>query len=374
MRVVTILAVLFVNFALLIAAAQKDYYQILGVNKDAGEKEIKSAYRQLSLKYHPDKNPGSEEAHEKFLEVGEAYDVLSNSEKRSNYDKFGDANGGPSNQEFQFDFGDMFGQFFGGHGGGGQGGQRVRKGDSTQVNLHVALGDFYNGKLLEFDVEMMNICEKCEGTGSKDRQTHTCDKCKGAGVVTVRHQLAPGMVQQVRMQCDQCGGKGKTIAHKCGSCSGKGVHAGPRHYEVYIKPGQPRDSNIVLHGEGDRNPDWVPGDLIINVREEFVKSWGYRRIHSNLYRTEVLTLNESIEGGWERKIAFLNAEDNVLTLKREKGVRVTDGEVEIIKGKGMPLLDEHQDHNDDYGDLFIQYKILVAGGKAQKLSHEKDEL
>ncbi|KAK6458246.1 dnaJ-like protein in endoplasmic reticulum [Scheffersomyces xylosifermentans] len=365
MRITVLILAFFLHIAFIVA--NKDYYKILGVDKSAGDKEIKSAYRQLSLKYHPDKNPGNEEAHEKFLEVGEAYDVLSNTEKRSNYDRFGDANGRP--QAPNFDFGDMFGQFFGGQ----QGGQRVRQGESTQVNIHIPLTDFYNGKLLEFDVEMMNICETCEGTGSKDKKTHTCDKCKGTGFMTVRQQLAPGMVQQVRMHCNECGGKGKTITHKCDQCQGRGAKSGPRHYDVYIKPGQPRDSNIVLEGEGDKNPDWVPGNLIINLREEYVKSWGYRRIDNNLYRTEVLTLNESLNGSWERKIKFLDVEDDEIVIKRGKGEIVVDGEIEMVKGKGMPKLDDHQDHVDEFGDLFIQYKVLVPGG-AHKLSKEKDEL
>ncbi|KAK6203390.1 dnaJ-like protein in endoplasmic reticulum [Scheffersomyces amazonensis] len=356
MRVLSIILCISL-FIITFAMANKDYYSILGVDKNANEKQIKSAYKQLSLKYHPDKNPGNEEAHEKFLEVGEAYEVLGNSEKRSNYDQFGDPNGRPQPQ--QFDFGDMFGHFFGGQ--GGQPGQR--RGDSTQVNMNVELKDFYNGKLLEFDLQMRNICDVCDGTGSKDKKTHTCRKCDGSGYMTIRHQLAPGMFQQVRTGCDECGGKGKIITNKCNSCHGHGVKNGQRHYEVYVKPGQPRDSNIVLHGEGDKHPDLVPGDLIINLREEFSKGWGYRRINNNLYRTEVLTLNESITGGWSRLLKFFDDTEDTIKLSRKEGQVVTHGEIEVIKGKGMPVYEDH-DHDgtgEEYGDLFIEYKVVIPG-------------
>ena len=126
----------------------------------------------------------------------------------------------------------------------------------------------------------------------------------GTGHITVTHQLAPGMVQQMRMACDQCGGIGKVVNDPCNHCHGQGISRGPRHYEIYVKPGQPRDSPHVLEGEGDKNPNWIPGDLIVLLKEELDKSWGYRRIGSHLYRTEALTLNESLYGGWKEKLHF----------------------------------------------------------------------
>lgn len=358
---------LLVLLSLLVIVACKDLYAVLGLDKTATNKEIRSAYRQLSLKYHPDKNPGSDEAHEKFLEIGEAYEILNNAEKRSNYDQFGDPEG---QRQQQYDFGDMFNQFFGGH--HQQHHQQQRRGDNTQVNLHVPLSDFYNGKLIDFDVEMVNICTVCEGTGSKDKVTHKCTKCGGSGMMLIKRQIAPGMIQQIQMQCDQCRGQGKQIEHPCTTCGGQGCKSGPRHYEVYVKPGQVRGSNVVLAGEGDRRPGITPGDLFINIQEEFSKSWGYRRINSNLYRTEVLTLNESLHGGWTRMIPFLDDDDNQLKLHREPGKIVTNGEIEIIKDRGMPKDDEH--HSDEYGNLYIEYKVLVPGGSKKSSQKEHDEL
>ncbi|EMG50358.1 SCJ1 DnaJ-related protein SCJ1 [Candida maltosa Xu316] len=371
MQFTYILGITFLYLASFTLSA-KDFYKILGVEKQATEREIKSAFRQLTLKYHPDKNPNNEKAHDKFLEIGEAYEVLSDPEKRRNYDQFGDPNGQPQNN-MHFDFGDMFGNFFGHHHQQQQQHRQQRKGDTAQLSLNIQLRDFYNGKIVEFDVEMWNSCEKCDGTGSKDKERVKCDKCQGMGQYTVTHQLGPGMVQQIRMPCDKCHGQGTMISHPCGTCQGQGIVRGPRHYEIYVKPGQQRDSPHVLEGEGDRNPNWVPGDLLVILREEFDKSWGYRRIGDNLYRSESLTLNESLHGGWERKINFFDVEEPYITLKRENGVPIIDGEVEVVLGKGMPIVSEH-DEEERFGDLFIEYKVIVPGGFSNKKDIPKDEL
>lgn len=351
------------------AIAAKDFYKILGVSKNANDKEIKTAFRQLTLKYHPDKNNGDQEAHDKFIEIGEAYEVLSDPQKRDNYDKYGDANG-PMGGGNPFGggggdmFGDMFNQFFGGHHQ-----QQVRRGENTQGNIHVGLKDFYNGKVIDFDIEMVNICETCKGSGSKDGKVHKCNKCQGSGHLNIQRQLAPGMIQNMRMQCDECRGKGNKITSHCNECHGNGAKPGKRHYDIYLKPGQPRDSNIVLEGEGDKHPDIVPGDLILLLKEDFKQSWGYRRVGRNLYRTEVLTLHEATTGNWKRTIKFFDEIELEIILTRDSNVSVIDGEIEIIKGKGMPPF---SDDDHDYGDLFIEYKILMPSIKS-KIS-EKDEL
>lgn len=335
-----------------------DPYQILGVDKNADERTIKTAYKQLSKKYHPDKNP-SEEAHEKFIEIGEAYEILNDKEKKSNYDNYGDPDGQP-----QPDLGDLFSQFFGGGGGGGQRHQqRQQRGGNTQANLRVSLLEFYRGKELDFHVEMTNICSKCEGTGSKDKQKHTCSKCDGSGVITMTRQFGPGMVQRVQMHCDECGGKGNTILKKCGECQGKGSLSGPRHYNIYLKPGTKRNDHIILEGEGEQEPDIIPGDLIISIHENFRLSWGYRRIGNNLYRTEVLSLKQAMQGGWNRSIKFFDEFDHEIKIGRKLGEVIINNEIETIKGKGMPILErgkdgEFDEHDDNYGDLFIEYKVL----------------
>lgn len=346
-------------------AAAIDPYSVLGVPKDADEKSIKTAYRQLSKQYHPDKNL-SPEAHDKFIEIGEAYDILNDPQKRRNYDQFGDANGSGGfggAGGAGFDFGDMFNQFFQGHQGGFGGGhqhqRRVQKGPDTQVNVDITLKDLFLGKDLEFDVEMNNICGKCKGSRSADGKRHTCTKCEGRGVIMMRRQMGP-IIQQFQSQCDQCGGKGQTIANPCTKCQGQGTERVSRHYNVYISPGSPRNHRHTLEGEGDQNPDFVPGNMNIQFRDVQTENWGFRRIKNHLYRTEVLTSVEANAGGWSLTIPFFDGE--TVTVKRGKNVPVIDGEVEAIKGHGMPHLDD--DH--EFGDLFVEYRVIPVGKSGRK--------
>lgn len=346
-----ILTILFVCFIVIVQA--KDYYKILDVSKDADDRTIKQAYRKLSKLYHPDKNP-SEEAHEKFIQVGEAYEVLSDPEKKQNYDQYGDPNGGGP----QVDFGDMFNQFFGGMGGmGGMRGQkRVRRGEDKHAVLDIPLRDFYTGKELEFEIKMKNLCSHCDGSGSKDKKTHKCNKCDGHGVVQMRRQLGPGMFQTFQVACDECNGKGKLITNKCKHCQGAGVEDADRKYKLYIPPGLQRGHQHLMQGEGDQNPDWVPGDIIVKIQEDLSDSWGYRRVGNNLFRTEVLTLEESLLGNWSRSIPYFDSVDQEIDIKRDPGQQTLNNEVEVIKGKGMPFVG---DDDDKHGDLFIEYKVLV---------------
>lgn len=338
-------------------------YEVLGVEKDANEKQIKSAYRQLSKKYHPDKN-SDEGAHEKFIEVGEAYEILIDETKRSNFDRFGSAEGPPQQD---FDFGDIINQFFGGQGNPRQQQRGKPRGQDTQASLDVSLLDFYRGKDLEFDVGMVNICETCEGSGSKDRKTHKCEQCQGQGFITIRRQFGPGMIQTMQTPCDSCQGKGNKITNKCDECHGERTIRKGRHYSVYLKPGLKRGGDVILEGEGDQNPDWTPGNLIIKLQEDFKKSWGYHRIGNNLYRTEALSLKQALKGGWNRSIPFFDEIDHEIELSRPEGVIVADGEVEVIKGKGMPIDGEH---DDEFGDLYIEYKVVMLGKKSEVLHDE----
>lgn len=335
--------------------AAQDYYAILGLDRNADEKAIKLAYRLLSKEYHPDKNP-SEEAHAKFIEIGEAYEVLSDSERRANYDRYGSDGPGP-----QGDFGDMFQQFFGGFGGGQPG---RRRGDNTQVNIRVPLVDFFRGRDVEFDVDMRNLCAECSGSGSADGKKHSCDKCQGLGFMRVTRQLAPGMVQTFSGPCDACGGKGTKIANACGHCGGHGIEVKTRHYSVYLSPGFSRDATQVLPGEGDQSPDWEPGNLIVSIGEDLGHSWGYRRVGCNLYRTEVLSAHEAAHGGWKRTVPFFDLHDEEIELLRPNGATVVHGETELVSGKGMPV-------GEDHGDLYVEYVVVPAGGLG---SGEKDEL
>lgn len=349
-------AVFFALLAGLVLAL--DPYKVLDIAKDADDKTIKSAYRRLSKQYHPDKNLAPE-AHDRFIEIGQAYEILSDAQKRLNYDRFGDAepqHGGNGN----FDFGDMFNQFFqNGHGGhGGHHGARVRRGPDIQVQLLMPLRDFYTGRDFEFDVEMNNVCSTCSGSGSADGQRHQCTKCGGSGVLLTRRQMGP-MIQQFQLQCDQCGGKGTTIAKPCKTCHGEGTVRTGRHYSVYFAPGTARNALKVLEGEGDQSPDWHAGNMNVVITEETAGNWGFRRIKNDLYRTEMLTAKEAMEGNWQREVRLFDEE--TVVLKRGRGEVVIDGQVDVIRDHGMPTGD------DEHGTLYVEYRVVPVGKNNMKV-------
>ncbi|GMM34924.1 Scj1 protein [Saccharomycopsis crataegensis] len=351
-----------------------DYYDTLGLSKDASDRDIKKAYRNLSKKYHPDKNPGDEEAHHKFLEIGEAYDVLSDEEKRKIYDQYGEEGlkhgGAPPRQNGGFDF---FDQMFGGGGGfnqGNRGGGGKQRGKDAHTELTATLKEFYNGVGKEFSLDMQNICEDCKGSGSEDGIDHTCGVCGGSGIRLIKRQLGPGMFQQIQTHCDRCQGKGKVIENLCHKCQGNGVVRKIRDYHFHLEPGSDRGHVEKFEQESDQHPDIIPGDLHVAVKESPDGNMGYRRKHNDLYRTEPITLKEALVGGWERNIGFLDLDYNTITLKRNSGEMIVDGEIEIIKGKGMPL----KDGADEFGDLYVEYKIIYPGGSAKAAKKLKDEL
>lgn len=330
-----------------------DPYEVLGVSRDADDKTIKLAYRQLLKQYHPDKN-ALPEAHDKFIEIGEAYDILSDPQKKQNFDRFGSA-GGQQQGGAGFDFGDIFSNFF----QQGQGQQARKRGQDTTVNINMLLREAFLGKDFEFDVEMNNLCGKCSGSGSEDGQRHRCSKCGGTGVVQRVHQMGP-IVQTFQSQCDQCGGKGSVIAKRCHQCGGHGTERKARHYAMRLEPGTPPGHRIVMEGEGDQNPEWEAGNMNLVFHEASDDNWGFRRVGRHLYRTEVVTLREAAAGGWTREIRFFD--DEAVAVGRRAGQTVMDGEVDVVKGHGMPILGE-----DDYGDLFVLYKVIpVASHKAKQ--------
>ena len=229
------------------ATTKRDYYEVLGVSKNASADEIKKAYRKMAIKYHPDKNPGDKEAEEKFKEAAEAYDVLSDSEKRQKYDQFGHSMGGGNpfgggggfygaggmdiNDIFT-NFGDIFGDIFG-NGGAGQYGytsrgrtarrKKTNKGTDLRITVKVSLNDIMNGVTKKLKIPRMVACEHCNGTGAKDGNSFkTCSTCQGAGYTQMRQNTIFGP-QVVEGVCPDCGGDGKTVHEHCSHCGGSGV-------------------------------------------------------------------------------------------------------------------------------------------------------
>lgn len=361
------------GFLLPLVLCVEDFYKLLDIDKSASDREIKKAYRLLSKKYHPDKNPGNESASEKFVQIAEAYDALSEPETRRIYDQYGyeglkqhqqGGQGGRSHDPF-----DLFSRFFGGSGHfGHQSGQR--RGPDMEVRISVPLSDFYNGHEHEFNIEKQQICEECEGSGSADGAVETCGQCGGRGVVIQKHMLAPGIFQQVQMGCDKCGGKGKTIKHPCKVCGGSRVIKKTTSHALHIEKGMPKGSRIVYENEADESPDWVAGDLIVVVLEkeavygdEGQRTDGtfFRRKGRDMFWKEVLSLREAWMGDWERNLTHLDG--HVVRLGRRRGEVIQPNQVEVLASEGMPIWLQEQEQSrageEEYGQLHVEYTVVL---------------
>ncbi|KAH8685841.1 DnaJ protein-like protein [Tricladium varicosporioides] len=365
---------LFVLLCILqLAVCTEDFYKLLGIDKHASERDIKRAYRTLSKKYHPDKNPGNNEAKQKFVEVAEAYEALSDPESRKIYDQYGheglkqrQQGGGGGGHHDPFD---LFSRFFGGGGHfGHQPGQR--RGPDMEVRVGVPLRDFYNGHTTEFQLEKQQICDECDGSGSADGQVDTCNSCGGHGVKIQKHMLAPGIFQQVQVTCDQCGGQGKTIKHKCPVCSGSRVVRKVNTFQLVIERGAPKGQRIKYENDADESPDYVAGDLHVTLVEKDpslvednelkVDGTFFRRKDDNLYWNEVLSLREAWMGGWTRNLTHMDG--HVVELSRKRGETIQPGQVERVEGEGMPKWHEDGDsvyHKTEFGDLLVEYTVIL---------------
>lgn len=353
----------------LIALAAEDYYKLLGIAKDADERQIKKAYRSLSKKYHPDKNPDDESAQQKFVEVAEAYDVLTDKELRRIYDQHGHEGvkqhqqGG--SQGGAHDPFDLFSRFFG---GGGHFRQGQRRGPNMEVRVNLPLKDFYTGAEHDFKVEKQVICQKCEGSGSEDGQRETCHKCRGQGMVIQKQMLAPGIFQQMQMQCDVCGGKGSTVKHACKVCGGARVVREEESFELTVEKGWPKGARVNFENEADESPDWAAGDLVVQVVEkepaiddkakDRTDGTFFRRKDTSLFWREVLSLREAWMGGWTRNLTHLDG--HVVPLSRPRGSVVQPGTVEVIEGEGMPIWKHGGTPGEEgYGSLHVEYVVVL---------------
>ncbi|MBO5316405.1 MAG: molecular chaperone DnaJ [Clostridia bacterium] len=285
---------------------KRDYYEVLGVQKSAGEDEIKKAYRSLAKKYHPDMNPGDKDAEVKFKEVNEAYAVLSDSEKRSKYDQFGHAAFDPSAgggfggfggfSGGDFDFGDIFSSFFGGGGGSSRSRQNMPiDGDDIGARVTISFDEAAFGTKKEINFARVENCPDCGGKGAKNESDiETCSECRGTGRVMVKQQTILGYMQTQRT-CQSCRGAGKIIKKPCSNCNGKGRVKINKKLEVNIPAGIDDRQNIVLRGQGSAGVrGGVNGDLIIEVRVKEDKI--FERSGNNIYCEVPISFAEAALG------------------------------------------------------------------------------
>ena len=264
---------------------KRDYYEILGVSRDAEADTIKKEYRKLAMKYHPDKNPDNKEAEEKFKEASEAYEILSDPEKRQLYDQYGHDGvsgqfgaGGFSWENFtrQADINDIFGDGFssifeglfgGGFGGGRSGGRRSNRGEDLQIELSLSLKEISTGVEKTIKISTKDACDKCNGTGSDDGEVETCTQCRGSGqVYTVRQSLFGQM--QAMGECPSCRGEGKIIKNRCSKCHGEGRMGKVKEINVKIPAGVEDGQYIRMRGQGNSGPrGGAKGDILVLIRE-----------------------------------------------------------------------------------------------------------
>ena len=362
------------------AESKRDYYEVLGVSKDADDAAIKKAYRALAKKYHPDMNPGDAEAEKKFKEASEAYAVLSDAEKRRQYDQFGHAafEGGAGGAGgfggFDFngaDFGDIFGDIFGDlFGGGGRRGGRANNGPMKGANIRksicITFEEAVFGCKKELEVILKDPCTTCGGTGAKPGTSpETCPKCGGKGQVVYTSQSFFGTVQNVQT-CPNCGGSGKVIKEKCTSCSGTGYTSSKKKIEVTIPAGIDNGQSVRIREKGEPGTNGGPrGDLLVEVNVS--RHPIFQRQDMHIFSTVPISFAQAALGG-DVKIQTV---DGAVIYNVKPGTK-TDTKVRL-KGKGVPSLRNSAVRGDHYVTLVIQTPEKLSA-EAKEALRRFDEL
>ena len=310
--------------------SKQDYYEVLGVDKNAGEREIKKAYKKLAMKYHPDRTQGDKGLEDKFKEIQEAYEILSDSQKRAAYDQYGHAGVDPNRGGGGFgggaDFGDIFGDVFGDIFGGGRGGRqsRARQGSDLRYNLELTLEEAVRGKSVDIRVPTLVECEVCDGSGAKKGSSpKTCPTCHGNGQVQMRQGFFA-----VQQTCPTCSGKGKIIEDPCNSCHGHGRKEKTKTLNVKIPAGVDTGDRIRLSGEGEAGENGAPpGDLYVqvHVREHDI----FKRDGNNLYCEVPLSFTTAALGG-ELEVPTLDGK-----VKLKISPETQTGRMFRLRGKGV---------------------------------------
>ncbi|MFA5498251.1 MAG: molecular chaperone DnaJ [Candidatus Cloacimonadia bacterium] len=357
--------------------AKRDYYEVLGVDKKANADEIKKAYRKLAMKYHPDRNKDDKDAEEKFKEVAEAYEVLSDDDKRQKYDKFGHAGlegafggGGFSWSDFTHasDFSDIFGDglggifdmFFGGGGGRRRSAQADRAGEDLRITISLTLQEIAKGTSKSVKVNLMDACETCNGSGSSDGSVTTCEQCHGSGQVRRTQRTFFGNMETMSA-CPSCQGEGKTIKNKCTKCKGEGRTSAVKNIKFDIPAGISEGQIIRLRGKGNKGPrGGAYGDLLVHILEK--EDDVFERRGENLFLAFPISFSQ----------AALGAEVTVPTVSGNAKMKIPagtqSGKVFRLRDQGLPIL-----HQNVKGDLFVTVIVQTPTklSKAEKSLFEQ---
>ncbi len=353
------------------AETKRDYYEVLGVDKNADEAALKKAYRQLAKKYHPDMNPGDAEAEKKFKEASEAYAVLSDPDKRRQYDQFGHAafeQGGGAGGFGGFDFnsadmGDIFGDIFGDLFGGGsrrRASNGPMRGANLRASVRITFQEAVFGCEKQLELSLKDECTTCHGTGAKPGTSpETCPKCGGRGQVVMTQQSLFGMVQNVTT-CPDCGGTGKIIREKCTACSGTGYTSSRKTIKVTIPAGIDDGQSVRIAGRGEPGRNGGPrGDLLVEVVVQ--RHPIFQRQDMNIFSTAPITFAQAALGG-DVKISTIDGD----VLYNVKPGTQTDTKIRL-KGKGVPSLRNKAVRGDQYVTLVVQVPTKLSGEAKEAL-------
>ena len=357
-------------------ADKRDYYEVLGVEKGASADEIKKAYRKLAMKYHPDRNPGDKEAEEKFKEVGEAYEVLSDDDKRARYDQYGFAGvdpnyaagaggagfGGFNGAGFGGfgDFGDIFSDLFGGGGGSARrsGASSARRGENIMTRLDLTFEEAAFGCDKEVSAPRIENCAVCNGTGSADGNVETCPKCHGTGQEQVIQNFM-GMQMRSTAPCSQCGGKGKIIKNPCSTCKGKGKVRRTNKVLVKIPAGVNEGQSVRVRGAGNVGTGGAPnGDLLAEVHIKPHKL--FKRREFDVYCEVPISFAQAALGA-EIEVPTL---DGKVTYTIPEGTQT--GREFVLRGKGIPQVGNPKLRGDHHFTVVVETPT--------KLTNEQKEL
>ena len=339
---------------------KRDYYEVLGVAKEATKEEIKKAYRKQALKFHPDKNPGDKKSEENFKEAAEAYEVLSNDEKKARYDRFGHAgmsgagNGfgghGMTVEDIFSSFGDIFGDAFGGFGGFGGGsrrGKRVSKGSNLRVKVKLTLQEIASGTEKKLKVSKYDTCDTCHGSGAADASSMSaCSTCHGSGHITRVTNTMLGQMQTSSV-CPSCGGEGKTITKKCSTCYGEGILQKEEVIKINIPAGVAKGMQMTVGGKGNApRRGGINGDLLVVFDEE--EHTDLIREGNDLIYNLFLSIPDAILG---THVEVPTVENNV-KIKIEPGTQ--PGKILRLRGKGLPEVNGY-----GRGDLLVNVNVWI---------------
>lgn len=331
--------ILFIIATLISNILCEDFYKLLGVSRDATEKDIKKAFRGLSLKYHPDRNKGNQEAADMYLKINQAYETLTDPEKKQIYDIYGEEG---LSQEQNL-----------------QNRQNMPKGPNARLDLSVDLSELYNGNIKEMSISKNVVCKKCHGTGGKLGHTKKCPKCQGRGVTLQEVQTGMGFSLRMQNTCPQCGGKGITFSETCEVCRGRKIIKEDKKLRIEIEKGMKDGQTIVFERESEQHPDTIPGDLVLVLRQTphhfFTERYG-----NDLHAKFELNLKEALLG-YNKKITHLDKREFYI----ESKTPTQPFYIRRIAGEGMP---QHK-FPSNKGDLFVKFQVRLPDrlSEAEKL-------